>query len=230
MVRGNRRIPRMNVALSNQRVYEVLRSRIMSGTYGPGEHLVAADISGELGVSRSPVRVALQRLAEDGLVTTEANRGAFVSQWTRSDIHEVFDLRQMLEARGARLAAQFCTPEDAAQLCRSVDEMTQIFAERAEDYRDRLHRNNQEFHLKIVMMARSPRTFQFVKELTDTSLTLGTFFHYSDHDIARSVDFHRDLAKVISAGNAVAAESIMSAHLCLAHMAFDEARFTGEQG
>ncbi|WP_368831772.1 GntR family transcriptional regulator [Kocuria arenosa] len=211
-------------------MYEVLRSRIMSGTYEPGEHLVAADISGELGVSRSPVRVALQRLAEDGLVTTEANRGAFVSQWTRSDIHEVFDLRQMLEARGARLAAQFCTPEDAAELCRSVDEMTQIFDERAEDYRDRLHRNNQEFHLKIVMMARSPRTFQFVKELTDTSLTLGTFFHYSDHDISRSVDFHRDLAKVISARNAVAAESIMSAHLCLAHMAFDEARFTGEEG
>src|SRR5687767_10966942 len=171
------------MAQPSTKVYDLIRSRIMSGTYAPGQHLVETEISQELNVSRSPVRMALKRLTQESLVTTESNRGSFVAQWTRSDINEVFDLRQMLESRAASLAAQSATPEEIARLQSLVDEMAELARRRAEGYRDDLHHNNQAFHLLIVSAARSPRLFQFVRTLTDTSLTLGTYFYYSDADI-----------------------------------------------
>nr|WP_105030248.1 GntR family transcriptional regulator [Arthrobacter ruber] len=216
------------MAQPSTRVYDVIRSRIMSGAYAPGRHLVESEISQELNVSRSPVRMALKRLTQESLVTTESNRGSFVAQWTRNDINEVFDLRQMLEARAAFLAAQSATPEEIARLQALVEEMAGFAERRAEGYRDDLHHNNQAFHLLIVSAARSPRLFQFVQTLTDTSLTLGTYFYYSNEDIARSVQFHQDLANAIATRNSSAAESLMSAHLCLAHMAFEASRFNAE--
>lgn len=93
------------MARTSSAVYELVRSRIMAGHYGPGTHLTEGQLCEELDVSRTPVRSALRRLSEEGLIQTEPNRGAFVAQWTQSDIDEVFDLRCVLEARGASLAA-----------------------------------------------------------------------------------------------------------------------------
>ncbi|MCU1568170.1 MAG: DNA-binding transcriptional regulator, GntR family [Pseudarthrobacter sp.] len=217
------------MAQPSTKVYDLIRSRIMSGTYAPGQHLVETEISQELNVSRSPVRMALKRLTQESLVTTESNRGSFVAQWTRSDINEVFDLRQMLESRAASLAAQSATAEEIARLQSLVDEMAELAQRRAEGYRDDLHHNNQAFHLLIVSAARSPRLFQFVSTLTDTSLTLGTYFYYSDADIDRSVHFHQDLANAIASRNSAAAEALMAAHLCLAHTAFETSRFGNDE-
>ena len=82
-----------------------LRNAITSGRYVPGQRLVEADLTAELGVSRSLLREALQRLSAEGLVEIVPNRGAIVKRLSFVETVELFQIRLELEALAARLAA-----------------------------------------------------------------------------------------------------------------------------
>src|SRR3954469_20224765 len=94
------------MASAVDRAYEALKQRVVGGTYAPGEQLKEEHLARELAISRTPVRVALKRLVDDGLATADPNRGVRVAEWTESDIGETFDLRGVLEAHAAELAAR----------------------------------------------------------------------------------------------------------------------------
>ncbi|MFJ3214099.1 GntR family transcriptional regulator [Streptomyces flaveolus] len=213
------------MARSSLDVYETVRSRVVSGFYPPGAHLTEAALCAELRVSRTPVRTALRQLGEEGLIRVEPNKGAFVAEYTRTDIDEVFELRKLLESRAAALAATRRTQQDVTALHESVATMVRIVGENAADRLDELHHNNRDFHNTILAAARAPRTFRMAQSLTQTSVTLGTFFSYSEEDISRSVQVHRDLARAIEHRQASLASSLMSAHLELAHTTFVARRF-----
>lgn len=201
-------------------VYESLRTRILSGAHPPGNHLPEESLSESLGVSRTPVRAALRRLAEEGLVTVEPRRGAFVAEFTRADIDEVFDLRRMLERRAASRAATHRTDDQLAQLERLVEEMAELSAGTSETRLDDLHHNNRDFHELVLTAASSPRQYRIATALARTSLTLGSFFDYADDDIERSVEFHRLIAGAIGSGQADLAGELMAGHIGVAHHAF----------
>ena len=94
------------MAAATEKAYEILKQRVIGGTYAPGAQLKEEPIARELGISRTPVRAALKRLAEDGLAIADPNRGVRVAEWTEHDIEETFDLRAMLESHAADLAAR----------------------------------------------------------------------------------------------------------------------------
>lgn len=79
-------------------VYQIIRDEICSGVYAPGYWLQENELAARLSVSRSPVREALRRLAADHLVVEIPNKGIFVRAFTLRDIHEIFDVRVMLES------------------------------------------------------------------------------------------------------------------------------------
>lgn len=87
------------------RVYQVLWERILDRRVRPGEKLSDLRLSDELGVSRTPVREALQRLAQEGVVRAEPNRGFYVASFSPRDVEEIYDLRATLEAMALELAA-----------------------------------------------------------------------------------------------------------------------------
>jgi DNA-binding GntR family transcriptional regulator len=78
---------------------------IKQGRYVPGQRLIEADLTTELGVSRGPIREALSRLASTGVLVIEPHRGAVVRRLTRRDVEELFEIREVLEGQAARLAA-----------------------------------------------------------------------------------------------------------------------------
>lgn len=86
-------------------VLEALRERIISRQLTPGAHLVEVDLAEQLGVSRQPVREALQSLQTQGWVELHPGRGAFVHDPTDAEVDDVFAVRTMLEPESARLAA-----------------------------------------------------------------------------------------------------------------------------
>src|ERR1700748_672830 len=90
--------------------YASIRRAIMAGRAAPGTYLKEKHPAEIMGVSRTPVRAALQRLVGDQLLRSEANRGVFVAEWTSRDIQEVFELRLLLEPYAAGLAALHATP------------------------------------------------------------------------------------------------------------------------
>ncbi|MEV0636734.1 GntR family transcriptional regulator [Streptomyces sp. NPDC050619] len=88
-----------------ERVYEALLELITTRALQPGQHLVESELAGHLGVSRQPVREALQRLNTEGWVDLRPAQGAFVHEPTEEEADQLFTVRTLLEAEAAGLAA-----------------------------------------------------------------------------------------------------------------------------
>lgn len=91
--------------LLRERVYDALAGGIIDGSLEPDSHLREDELARQLGVSRNPVREALQRLMHDGLVDHRQGKGIFVHAPTLREVEEVFHVRALLESDSARLAA-----------------------------------------------------------------------------------------------------------------------------
>ncbi|WP_449353077.1 GntR family transcriptional regulator [Streptomyces shaanxiensis] len=99
-----------------QAVYEALTELIINGSLTPGQHLVEAELAESLGVSRQPIREALQRLQTAGWVDLRPSQGAFVHSPTTEECAQLLSVRALLETHSARGAAQHATPRDVARL------------------------------------------------------------------------------------------------------------------
>ncbi|MFE5570370.1 GntR family transcriptional regulator, partial [Amycolatopsis japonica] len=99
-----------------QVVYDALAELIINRTLEPGQHLVEADLAEYLGVSRQPVREALQRLQSEGWVDLRPAQGAFVHMPTDEEADQLLSVRTVLEAHSARLAADRAGGEDVERL------------------------------------------------------------------------------------------------------------------
>ena len=99
-----------------QSVYDALIDLIVGGELPPGQHMVETDLARQLGVSRQPIREALHRMEAEGWVDLRPSQGAFVHVPTDSEVDDLLDVRALLEAETARLAA--AGPTSPAQLAR----------------------------------------------------------------------------------------------------------------
>lgn len=99
-----------------QRVFHRIREDILSGKYNKNEELKEKNIGEELGVSRTPVREALRQLELEGLVTIIPNKGAYVVGFSAEDIHDIYEIRSVLEGLCARRAAKRLSAEQLENL------------------------------------------------------------------------------------------------------------------
>jgi DNA-binding GntR family transcriptional regulator len=99
-----------------QAVYDALIELIINGSLEPGRHLAEAELAEHLGVSRQPVREALQRLQTDGWVDLRPAQGAFVHSPTEEEAAQLLSVRAVLETHSARGAALHATEQDVARL------------------------------------------------------------------------------------------------------------------
>jgi GntR family transcriptional regulator, rspAB operon transcriptional repressor len=97
-------------------VYEELKEAIVGLRLPPGQPLREAALAEQLGVSKTPIREALSRLQQEGLAETTSFKGAVVTGYSRQDLVEIYELRELLESSAARLAAQLMSDTDRARL------------------------------------------------------------------------------------------------------------------
>ena len=100
----------------SRHAYHRLRDQIVTLTLPPGAPLLEASLVEELGLGRTPIREALQRLACEGLVVLRPRRGAFVANISVTDLQQIFELRRVIESYAAALAAERATAADLAAL------------------------------------------------------------------------------------------------------------------
>ena len=132
------------------RVYEALLELITTRALQPGRHLVESELAGHLGVSRQPVREALQRLNTEGWVDLRPAQGAFVHEPTEEEADQLLTVRSLLEAEAARLAAGHA---DRA----GIEALEQILAKGLEavaaDDVDAAVALNARFHAKVMELS-----------------------------------------------------------------------------
>lgn len=103
-----------------EKVYEHLKSAILSGHHTPGEKLGEEHLAETLGVSRTPVREALHKLESEGLIKPRKKRGFIVSRDTKEEVQELFELRSILEGHTLRVISQIISEEILSQLNESI--------------------------------------------------------------------------------------------------------------
>jgi DNA-binding GntR family transcriptional regulator len=92
--------------LLRHRAVARIQDAIWSGAYPPGTHLTETTLAAHLGISRGPIREAIQELVRQGLVVAIPNRGAFVARWSVEDVIELYGVRSVLEGLAARIAVR----------------------------------------------------------------------------------------------------------------------------
>jgi DNA-binding GntR family transcriptional regulator len=202
-----------------QSVYDALIDLIVGGELAPGQHMVETDLARQLGVSRQPIREALHRMEAEGWVDLRPSQGAFVHVPTDQEVDELLDVRALLEAETARLAARSPSPARLARL-REICREGQAAAE-ADDFGAAVTANNT-FHAEIAAIGGNA----VLAELADI-VGRRVQWYYRMVAPARghgSWTEHAELIEAIQAGDADRAESLASSHTERTRAAYHQPR------
>jgi DNA-binding GntR family transcriptional regulator len=193
------------------RVYESVRDSIVTGQIEPNTQLVQEQVAEALGVSRTPVRDALLRLAHEGLVTRISGGGYLVNDLAEQDIHDIFEVRQSLESLAVRLSFGRHTPGQLTLLRALVDEM----AERAADPDAPWFELNRDFHVALIAPCGNQALISMLGELWNKPVNrLITRQYVSDPGhIHRMVGEHRALVEAAASTDADIMNALALEHL-----------------
>jgi DNA-binding GntR family transcriptional regulator len=194
--------------------YARLRDAIVSGRLQPNERLVEAELIELLGVSRTAVRTALVRLAQEGLVVHERNRGARVRYVDETEAVEIVLARAALEALAVRQAADRATPEDVEEL-RAI--LVRMRARLDESDLLGASDENAVLHSRLLELSGNQTVIRLVGGLKSQLVRFQYRTILVPGRSARSFEEHSAIVDAVAAGDADAAEAAMRRHL--AHVA-----------
>ncbi|MGQ0611204.1 MAG: GntR family transcriptional regulator [Paracoccaceae bacterium] len=192
--------------------YTLILEAIERGDYNPGSRLVESELAERLGVSRTPVREALQRLETQGMLTRDG-RSLIVASLDHNQLAELYTVRAELEGLAARLAARHATAEEV----RVLQGMTQEDRKLLGGDPRALSRANKRFH-KLIHLASHNRFLVQQLDLVHRSMALmaTTSFAAEGRDEVALAE-HAQIAEAIAAGDGDAADAALKSHISKAY-------------
>ncbi|BBH71366.1 GntR family transcriptional regulator [Actinoplanes sp. OR16] len=194
------------VQFAADKAYQQLRDAILDGDIAPNRRLVEEELAASLEVSRTPVREALLRLAQEGLVARV--RGWVVRDHSPQEALQIVEARAAVESAAARLAAEHITAEDLKQLTRIADAI-----DRPGSTAKELNRLNRQFHGLVTAACGNPLLVQFAQRTNISHWSLSATWLMSAKDAAQVNAEHRQMIDALSRRDGVAVESLVRAHI-----------------
>ncbi len=202
---------RKHKTLREQIVFS-LRESIIRGELKPGTKLTEPELATRLGISRTPIRESFRQLESEGFLTVIPRKGAVVSNITRKDIEDFFELKSLLEGYAARVAAEKMTEKD-------VDKLIQINKELANcaenNNYERFFTKNEEFHNYFLTLCGNEK----LVEIRDTMVKRFLGFRMAALSmpgrLMESVKQHEQAIKAFKKGDGRLAEAVLVEHALL---------------
>jgi DNA-binding GntR family transcriptional regulator len=198
---------------ATERAVVGLREAILGGEFAAGVRLGEVELAERLGVSRTPVREALSRLAVEGLVDLSPPRGARVATWTAEDLGGVFEVRLALEPLATARAAARADAEDLAELDRLAHAMDLAGAPGPEQDLDELVELNRAFHARLVAVSDQATLATALAGVVHAPVVLRNFHAYDAGSLARSLAHHHEVVAALRARDPDWAASVMRSHI-----------------
>ena len=190
-----------------EEVAELLRQRIFSRELEPGSWIDELKIAEEYGISRTPLREALKVLAAEGLVTMKVRRGAYVTEVSEKDLADVYHLLSLLESDAGGVVAERASDEEIASLQTLHAEL-----EAAAGERDRFFAINEQFHMRLLELARNRWREQMVADLRKVMKLNRHNSLFKTGRIEESLAEHRAIMTALLARNATLTQQRMHEH------------------
>lgn len=208
-----------------QRAYDYLREKLIAGELPPGSRLSDIGLAKEIGISRTPVREAINQLASEDLVDLVPHTGAFVKVPDEEDLVELYDLRELLETYAVARAAEKIGVENLERLKEMIDHMDSIIGELVDsgrekpssDLRGRWVMTDYAFHLVLFKACGNRKVMRIASDLR--MLTQAFIFRKDDPEVS-PIDImkqanreHRQLYNALRRGDAAKAGDVLSRHI-----------------
>ena len=193
-----------------EQVYLTLEEEILSGVLKRGETLVETSLSARLGVSRTPLRSALHRLAEEGLIEISPNRGAVVVGIGADDLVDIYRIRMRLEGLASAEAARKISDEDKKRL-RDIIELSEFYMAKQDS--EHFKELDSEFH-GIIFKACGNRVL--CKTLSDLHRNIHFYRKQSlaaGDRLEKALSEHKQILAAIETGDCDMADRLTSDHI-----------------
>lgn len=195
-------------------IYETLLERIATGKAAAGDRIVIDQIAEELGVSLIPVREALARLNAEGLVEHHMHRGYRVTAAPRTtDYRDLFLARLVVESGAVRNSVGLVTPRDIEELRALNEEIAKLRPGKTFRTYKRFLELNDEFHMRLVGLARSKTLTDLFSKLAYGSRIARDLQGRGVPDLAENVREHRAIIAALTAGNIEEAAHAAETHI-----------------
>ena len=193
----------------SEEAYLRIRERIVSLDMRPGSVVNEGRLREELKIGRTPIREALQRLARENLVRSIPHRGTFVTDVNITDLARITEVRVVLEAHAARLAAERLSSADR----KCFTDLLQVLEHGPSVDQRELMRLDQQIHRQIYVAARNPFLESTLERYFNLSLRLWYLVLDRDVSLREALEEHMDLLRAILAGDQDRAEQSMRRHV-----------------
>ena len=220
-------------ATQTARATLLLREMVIDGHFRPGERIKEIPLAAKLHVSRIPLRLALERLAHEGLLEIRPTRGFIVQHFSTTDIYDAIDLRGLLEGTAARLASErLRDSRDLVPLRQAAEGMEALFRRRnltLEAFTSYIELNAQ-FHAALVDLSRSRILRRAIKQAFSLPFGSPSAFLLKQHFVTDSrhlflvaLDQHRGIIDAIERREGMRAETLAREHARIARRNLDTA-------
>jgi DNA-binding GntR family transcriptional regulator len=202
-----------------QLIADHLREQIIQGVFRPGQQINESVLAGQLSTSRGPVREALQRLTQEGLLVSVRNRGVFVPELSINDIKEIYAVRDAVESASARMLLA-ASPEQIKRTCQSLKDTLAEMAKQIElsDWQA-VSRLDMQFHNSFVEATGNSRLIRIYDTLAAES-TMCILSWWSTCNLQVSyprpdalVQEHQQILDLLQAGDSEGLQRAISHHL-----------------
>ena len=187
--------------------YTLILEAIDGGVFRPGDRLVESDLAERFGVSRTPVREALQRLETQSMLARDG-RSLIVASLDHNQLAELYVVRAELEGLAARLAAKHASPEEVRVLCGMVEDDKAFLGDP-----DAMSRANRRFHKQIHLASHNRYLVQQLDLVHRSMALLATTSLAAPGRSAAALSEHDAIVRAIAAGDGDAAQVALRAHI-----------------
>lgn len=188
-------------------VYLELKRRILTGEIDAHTRLMEIDLAEKMNVSRTPIREAIRKLANEGLVVIEPRHGAYVSEISIKDLEDVFEVRETLGGLAASIAAVKASDEDKAALQKLL-RLGELAMEN-----DEMVEYDVKLHSYIVQCSGNKTLIQMVKQVQELSMRFRYVYYESQRKYMIQPIEHKKIVDAIVAGDAEAARKAAVDHI-----------------
>ena len=192
------------------KVYQELEEEILTGKLKRGESITETALSERLGVSRTPVRSAMRRLTEEGLIETVANRGSVIIGITAEDMLDIYRVRVRLEGLASKLAAENISPEGIEKLTEAV-ELAEFYISKKDT--EKLKELDSMFHQTVYKEANNRWLARTLSELHKKIRAYRKLSLTIPGRLEASVAEHRQILDAILRGDSAEADRLTSMHI-----------------
>jgi DNA-binding GntR family transcriptional regulator len=196
---------------AKEKAYDYLKANILSGDFSPGERLTEEHLARQLGMSRTPVREALHKLDQEGLIKPLETRGFSVSFDSKEEIEELFDIRASLEPYALRLICKDISEETLVQLNGFIEKAEDAFRR---ERTDEIFTWNTRFHDTLYnLIAHKRRFYSMIANVREYVLRYRKDTLYYLRAARRTIDGHRKIILALRLRDPEVCEWVMRQHI-----------------